>query len=129
MGTQESSSRPRSHLEASARDHSDAFDVLTDEHRCRAIEYLDRAGPTAVDDLVGYVVSRSDHEGTELDARSRMRVRFHHVHLPKMVDAGLVEYDREDSAVEPTAKLTQAVALLDPVADDGTSTGQPSAGD
>lgn len=41
-------------------------------------------------------------EATEADAVDSIRIRLHHVDLPKLADAGLLEWDREARAVSPS---------------------------
>ncbi|WP_425498617.1 DUF7344 domain-containing protein [Natrinema salinisoli] len=38
---------------------------------------------------------------------------MHHVHIPKLEDKGVVNYDSNRNFVEPTEKLTQLESLLD----------------
>lgn len=92
----------------------DGFDVLTNEPRCVAIEYLaECSGPVDVDELVGYVSAVLGTGGEGSRGHERATVRFHHVHFPKMTDAGLVEYDSDAGTVEPTEKINVALDLLE----------------
>ena len=43
------------------------------------------------------------------ETMARIRTELHHLHVPKLVAAGLVEYDDERELVEPTADF-QGVA-------------------
>lgn len=64
--------------------------VLAVEARRQVVRYfVESSDRTAtVDELTGYVAKR-------LDDRSRQHVRLnlHHVHVPKLANAGLVEYN------------------------------------
>ncbi|WP_306052308.1 DUF7344 domain-containing protein [Natronococcus wangiae] len=39
------------------------------------------------------------------DVLARIAISLHHAHIPKLVDAGLVEYDEKRHLVDPTEKL------------------------
>ncbi|PSQ49306.1 hypothetical protein BRD15_03735 [Halobacteriales archaeon SW_6_65_15] len=41
---------------------------------------------------------------SSVEALKRIRTDLHHVHLPKLEEAGFVEYDSEHQLVEPTAQ-------------------------
>lgn len=94
---------------------TDAFDVLTDEVRCAAIEYLATTeGTVSLDSVVDFVMATpAAPDGT----REQTKIRFHHVHLPKMDAADLVDYDWDDRTIEPTEKLDLAMQLLSPEAE------------
>lgn len=42
----------------------------------------------------------------------RIRIELHHVHVPELVAAGLVEYDDDRELVEPTADFRSVAARL-----------------
>lgn len=84
----------------------DLFDVLTDVRRRHVLTILaGRDASMAVDALARTVAGRvHDADPASLD-ESRIRdvhVALHHVHLPKLDEVGLVDYDRDDGAVETT---------------------------
>ncbi|MFB6185096.1 MAG: ArsR family transcriptional regulator [Haloarculaceae archaeon] len=65
------------------------YRVLTDRRRRRAVVALDEHEPSAtVDELCRWL---RDGEGD--DGGADVGVELHHVHLPKLVDAGVVTYD------------------------------------
>lgn len=79
------------------------FDVLSIERRRIVLEYLLRQdGPVAVEELVDHIVAKSQSlDDTQSDdLRSQVSLSLHHVHLPKMADAGMAEYDRDRGLVE-----------------------------
>ncbi|WP_224448281.1 DUF7344 domain-containing protein [Haloprofundus salilacus] len=69
------------------------YSVLANEDRRAVLDYFDGTpGETAsLEDLADYLVDRRDGE----DARSHERtlVRLHHVDLPKLAAAGIIDYD------------------------------------
>lgn len=102
--------------EAAARDA--LFDVLADKQRRTAIEYLAvESGTVSVDDLVDSVIAMADSaEGTP-GSRKQTESRFHHVHLPKLDTAGLINYDPDERLVTPTQTISLARQLVDQAAD------------
>jgi len=79
------------------------FDLLADDRRRYVWEYLSgRPGnriPLA--ELSDRVSSYESDAGTEASpgARHAVRVSLHHVHLPKLADASLLEYDARSNVV------------------------------
>ncbi len=51
------------------------------------------------------------------DSTDRRRIRLHHVHLPKLADAGAIEYDPVARIARPTERLDEFAALLAATAD------------
>lgn len=66
------------------------FELLVSSRRRSALYVLYRSdGPVALSDLVAEVASMEDV------APERIATALHQVHLPKLADAGVVEYDTE----------------------------------
>lgn len=94
------------------------FDVLADSVRCHAVGYLAEAtGAVPLDDLVSFVIATLAAGEVTPRRRKRTEIRFHHVHLPKMEAAGLLDYDRDERLVEPTEAVDVARDLREQVAD------------
>lgn len=92
------------------------FEALSHEYRRAAIGYLaeqDEAVP--LDDLLAAVVEASAWpEDSPLPERtSRVAAGFHHAHLGKLRDAGIVVYDPGRETVRPTDRAVHAAHLLD----------------
>lgn len=87
----------------------DQFDVLAVARRRTALSILgERRSPMDGEALAQAVASCERGVAPEdvPDATvERVHVRLHHVHLPKLDDAEIVEYDREDGVVEPTTDV------------------------
>lgn len=72
------------------------FEALADERRRYVLAYLDAGEEdvATVPDLVDHVADEAS-----VDDRERVSVALHHAHLPKLADAGLVEFDARDGFV------------------------------
>lgn len=80
------------------------FDALSDPHRRDALYSLKAsAKPVALADLATDIAEqetkRTDGE-LPADKRKQVRTALRHNHIPRLVDAGLVEYDPEKRTVE-----------------------------
>ncbi|WP_123537505.1 DUF7344 domain-containing protein [Halosimplex salinum] len=92
------------------RDDAQATELTTDErHRILASErrraVLDAlatgSGSTTLSALAAAVdAAENDLDRAAATARDEIRVDLHHVHLPMLADAGLVDYDVETKRVD-----------------------------
>lgn len=107
---------PERNLREWARDVDTVFDLLAHSCRRHVLTTLLEAGePCDIDELVDAVVAR-DPSLTAADSK-QIRVSLHHVHLPKLAAADVVEY--EAGVVRPVDfSLVEAVmedtGLYDP---------------
>lgn len=60
--------------------------------------------------------------------RRRERLRLYHVHLPKLAEAGLIEWDRDEDEVRPGRRFDEASRLHDLVREFGRPEAGPSTG-
>ena len=96
----------------------DALELVADSERRLLLEYLRRTedGSVSFDTLVrrGVMSEWSSDDDPDID-EDRLRIRLHHVHVPKLQDAGVVEYDRRNLTIQyrPNQRLE---ALLDSIA-------------
>lgn len=106
------------------------FRLLRNERRRTVLRHLRREGGTVhVRDLAEQAAAR-EHD-TPVRAltsaeRERVSVSLYHSHLPKLDDAGVVEYDRDRDVVERTPLADRLDRYLSPVdadaaTDDGDS--------
>lgn len=95
---------------ASASDYrlsvDDLFDVLVESRRRTVLAVLtDRRSPMAVETLARAVAER-EHDDISMapseSAVEDVHVTLHHVHLPKLDESRLVDYDRNERTVAPT---------------------------
>lgn len=109
--------RDRDQWTPSDRRASRVFDVLSNERRRMALSYLvEHDASVDIDELVSQLASETDIDSREADW-SRLELMFHHAHLPKMADAGLVEYDQETAVVEKTEMANEMARRLELIAD------------
>lgn len=93
------------------------FEVLANPVRRRLLAVLfEESGETDLDVLIGRLgphVPGIESGGTDLSGteRSRIQIALQHNHLPKLADAGIVEYDYEDW----TVTLVGHEETIDPV--------------
>lgn len=96
---------------------NELFDVLSQERRRCALYYLHQhSGTVELRDLVDYVTAwQYDQPLSELDADDRMCVysALHQVHLPKLDEAGLIEYDTDKSEIRIEDELEYAQLYLE----------------
>lgn len=90
-----------------------ALRLLVDEHRRHLLYLLREHGEMPIDDLsdvlAGWLAIRHDDGVATSDDREEIRLRLFHVHVPKLVAAGLAEFDEASDAV--------TLAELPPVVD------------
>ncbi|WP_415381219.1 hypothetical protein [Halosimplex sp. TS25] len=95
---------------------NELFALLAQPGNRYALAYMTRVeGAVPYDDLVEYVV---DTGGTPdglstADFRNQVATRLVHSNLPKLDDAGLVDYDPDDRTVRPTAATEVAAPYLE----------------
>lgn len=77
------------------------FDLLSNRRRRYALYYLRQVadGVATVDEVVDHVVSFQDDVEPTDEYRLSVRNSFRHVHLPKLNDAGVLEYDARSDAI------------------------------
>ena len=83
------------------------FDLLSSRRRRYALYHLDAASVDVfdLDELVDAVVEweratdSGDDDGDDAAHRRRVAVSLHHEHLPKLADAGVVDYDARSRTV------------------------------
>ncbi|WP_205596879.1 DUF7344 domain-containing protein [Halostella salina] len=80
------------------------FEILKNERRRFVLQYFeDREGPVALGDLAEHVAAReNDKPERELTSgeRKRVYVGLYQCHLPKMNDAGIVDFNRDRGRIE-----------------------------
>ena len=77
------------------------FEVLAHKERSMALKYLQEYGASSLSTVAEEVAKK----GERSNASDRLAISLHHVHIPKLVAAGLVRYD--GNVIEPTRRLAQ----------------------
>lgn len=94
------------------------FAALSDPRRRSLCRYAMRTdgGPVAHEELVDHVVRRAPETDSAEPDRERVETELRHVHLPKLDDAGMVDYDRQSGVVhidrETTAERLERVRTM-----------------
>lgn len=95
----------------------DLFEVLSNERRRCALYYLQqRQGTVGLGEVVDYVTAwQYDQPISELDSSDRMCVysALHQAHLPKLDDAGFIEYDSESGEIRVREEAEYARLYLE----------------
>lgn len=83
-----------------------AFDLSSHEHRRAIVAILDETSPISRNRLTERVADRLDDSQSgqtrihsARTTRCRIRIALHHNHLPRLAEAGVVEYDDERGVV------------------------------
>ncbi|QLG61526.1 DUF7344 domain-containing protein [Halorarum salinum] len=103
------------------RSPDELFDALADRRRRDVLDLLrTHGGPMSLADLADEIAVREDEtpitEVTPGDA-TRVYMSLYHTHVPKLADAGFLEYDRARDAVAPTDGASELDPILDAVED------------
>ncbi|WP_226481054.1 DUF7344 domain-containing protein [Natrinema amylolyticum] len=95
------------------------FDLLRNRHRRDVVEILaEREASIPLRDLaaaVGAVKPEPESGSVSPDRTHEIAALLHHVHLPKLDDADVIDYDTETSTVAPvrTGDLVPFVRAVD----------------
>lgn len=93
----------------------DVLEILAHPRRRQVLRHLRATGSTSVDAVLDHVVTGD--EADSVARRRRVAIQLHHVHLPKLVDAGLLTHDDGRGVVELTASNEFVESLLSLVND------------
>ena len=92
------------------------FDALSNERRQRLLSHLRRDEPSSLVDLAEQIAAWENNTtvgAVSRDARSRVYTGLYHSHIPRLVDMGIVEYDRETDLVSLTPRAEGIRPYLD----------------
>lgn len=76
----------------------DVFEVLADRKRRHLIRYLLQCDPPVSITEIADALQTRDKVGS-VDERRKLRVSLHHIHLPKLDEIDIVDYDTETNRV------------------------------
>ena len=87
----------------STKEAMTVFDVLGDPQRSEAVRVLQEHGTPIPLDRLARLVEDDAPPGSAADRAAgdgrQSRTALHHAHLPKLDDAGVIEYDPDDRVV------------------------------
>ncbi|WP_254767576.1 DUF7344 domain-containing protein [Salinilacihabitans rarus] len=96
-------------LTASTRYH-----LLAAERRRLTLDVLEgNTAPVDLDELAAGIAAREDGIDADESAVERVAIDLHHVHLPKMDDLGIVDYDPASGRVDPTGVTLDSLGPVD----------------
>ncbi|KYH26110.1 hypothetical protein HAPAU_12020 [Halalkalicoccus paucihalophilus] len=111
MGTKTGSSTPAATEEAPS-DLDIALRTLAKPQRRFVLERMcEHGGPIDATDLAA-AIAAADSDGAAIEDSDRVLRSLRHIHLPKLTDAGLIEYDRVNETATPTEMGTQVLTSL-----------------
>jgi len=88
-------------------DRSTLLDTIAHRHRRRALAHLAEGGQQIPVRELAHDVAARDRADPE-----RIAIRLYHAHLPRLDEAGLVEFDPAAPAVAPTDRGRRLAAAL-----------------
>lgn len=80
-------------------DVSSAFELLQDARRRGVLYTVRRNGETGVEEVAHRIAAWESTDGNRSADPTDVEVSLVHSHLPKLNDAGIVDYDQEDGTV------------------------------
>lgn len=99
------------------------FDLLADHHRRAVLRYLDEHETTvSLSDLADHLVVEEEGRDTGpiaatgdalLGTRRRVQISLRHTHVPKLADAGVVDFDPDANVVTLREAGTELLSRLD----------------
>ena len=77
------------------------LELLAHKHRRDLLGYLydGPAGEPTLDELAEHVIEREMSVRNERPSREAVELQLRHIHVPKLAEAGLLEYDGHDQRV------------------------------
>ncbi|WP_224335752.1 DUF7344 domain-containing protein [Haloprofundus halobius] len=89
---------------------TELLDVLADERRRRILDTIERADARLPVEILANALAPDDSSDDEIKT---VQVSLVHTHLPRLADAGLLTFDRDDRAVWPTSATSEALSVVD----------------
>lgn len=95
------------------------FEVLQNERRRYTLQYLrEQGGPVKLGDLVDHVAAKEykcDSNDVSSAQRKRVYTTLQQTHLPKLHDAGIVDYDSDSNVITTTPQTQELTVYLEVV--------------
>lgn len=82
---------------------SERYRLLADVRRRRTLDVLSNATATVeLSELAAAVAERAEaHSGERTVVTNRVAISLHHVHLPRMDELGVLDYDSDSNLIRP----------------------------
>ncbi|WP_226479131.1 DUF7344 domain-containing protein [Natrinema amylolyticum] len=97
------------------------LELCQDQHRRIILAVLaSEKRSLTVNDLTKAIIKHNHHtplREISKEESMQIQVELHHVHIPKLEDQSLVEYDQERQLVEPTLQFDQLQPQLSAIID------------
>ena len=101
---------------AGALELDTVLDICEHKYRRVVLAVLeDQHQSVPINDLTNAIVEHNHHmplAEASSETVTEIQTALHHIHLPKLAEAGLIEYDSERQVVEPTALVEQEESHL-----------------
>lgn len=97
-------------------DLDDAFLILAARYRRWTLYAMLSRDVGRLDELVPLIGLLSEAAGGERIDETRITIQLQQIHLPKLADAGLIEYDHRSGDITPTEKadeLREKLAIVE----------------
>lgn len=96
---------------------ADVFRLLSNERHRHALEYLTEREQTTVSELVAAVAASECHGDTAPEAvRTAVYVSLRQIHLPRLAEAGLIDYDSDTNQIRLLKRARGVTVYLELVA-------------
>lgn len=108
-----------------------ALELLTKPQRRQILHQVaDTPDRTTVDQLKTWLEPADSTRSDEGDSGERRGIELHHLHLPKLQDAGVIEYDASQGIVHQGQQFQEVLSLLEVIEGhrEDTSTSTPDSG-
>ncbi|WP_225741388.1 DUF7344 domain-containing protein [Halorussus halophilus] len=89
---------------------SELFEILSHKYRRRILVAVAQHNPQDEDDITSESIA-DEHE-EDGDARDLLHLQLYHAHLPKLADAGFINWDRDTSTITRGARFKKIAPLL-----------------
>lgn len=74
---------------------SEVYHLLSNDRRRQVMDIVERHGPIRKSELVDRVAAAEFEDEPSSQERKRILVSLHQAHLPKLEDAGVIQWDRD----------------------------------
>ncbi|WP_336339008.1 DUF7344 domain-containing protein [Haloarcula brevis] len=89
---------------------SELFEMLSHTYRRRILMAVAHHNPNSEDDITSEGVTDEDENDDE--ALNHLSTEFYHVHLPKLADAGLINWNRDTGVITRGPRFEEIEPLL-----------------